>query len=38
VRPRAPAASTDRLLLAVGLPQHADEHRPEPPVLLAVDQ
>jgi hypothetical protein len=25
-------------LLAVGLPQHPDEHRPEYPVLLAVDQ
>jgi hypothetical protein len=24
--------------LAVGLPQHADEHRQERPVLLAVDQ
>jgi hypothetical protein len=24
--------------LAVGLPQHADEHRPKRPVLLAVDQ
>jgi len=25
-------------LLAFGLPQHAHEHRPEYPVLLAVDQ
>jgi len=25
-------------LLAVGLPQHPDEHRSERPVLLAVDQ
>ena len=24
--------------LVVGLPQHPDEHRPERPVLLAVDQ
>jgi hypothetical protein len=24
--------------LAVRLPQHPDEHRPEGPVLLAVDQ
>jgi integrase len=24
--------------LAVGLPQHADEHRPQRPILLAVDQ
>ena len=23
---------------AVGVPQHADEHRPERPILLAVDQ
>jgi hypothetical protein len=27
-----------RAELAVGLPQHPDEHRPEHPVLLAVDQ
>jgi hypothetical protein len=25
-------------LLALGLPQHADSHRPERPILLAVDQ
>ena len=25
-------------LSALGLPQHPDEHRPERPVLLAVDQ
>jgi hypothetical protein len=25
-------------LLALSLPQHADEHRPKDPVLLAVDQ
>ena len=24
--------------LAFGLPQHPDEHRPERPILLAVDQ
>jgi hypothetical protein len=23
---------------AIGLPQHADEHRPKDPVLLALDQ
>jgi hypothetical protein len=27
-----------RLGRAVGLPQHPDEHRPDRPVLLAVDQ
>jgi hypothetical protein len=27
-----------RAKLAFGLPQHADEHRPERPILLAVDQ
>jgi hypothetical protein len=26
------------LTSSVGLPQHADEHRPQRPVLLAVDQ
>jgi hypothetical protein len=26
------------LELALGFPQHADEHRPQRPVLLAVDQ
>jgi hypothetical protein len=32
-------ASSDPVsALTVGLPQHADEHRPERPVLLAVDQ
>jgi hypothetical protein len=25
-------------VLAIGLPQHADKHRPQRPVLLAVDQ
>jgi hypothetical protein len=24
--------------MTVGLPQHADQHRPERPILLAVDQ
>jgi hypothetical protein len=27
-----------RLSRSVSLPQHADEHRPERPILLAVDQ
>jgi hypothetical protein len=29
---------SDALRLEVVLPQHADEHRPERPVLLAIDQ
>jgi hypothetical protein len=31
---RAPAAPRS----AIGLPQHPDKHRPQGPVLLAVDQ
>jgi hypothetical protein len=34
--PMAPLARL--LLLAVDLPQHPDEHRPEVSILLAVDQ
>jgi hypothetical protein len=30
--------ATEREPLAVAFPQHADQHRPEDPVLLAVDQ
>jgi hypothetical protein len=33
VRPSGPATA-----LALGLPQHADEHRSQRPVFLAVDQ
>jgi hypothetical protein len=31
-------ASTGISILELGLPQHPDEHGPERPVLLAVDQ
>jgi hypothetical protein len=34
---RAPAAPV-RLVLSVNLSQHPDQHRPQRPVLLAVDQ
>jgi hypothetical protein len=33
-----PSSCLSTRLLAVGLPQHPDQHRPERPVLLAVDQ
>ena len=33
-----PSRTCDALGVAVALPQHPDEHRPERPVLLAVDQ
>jgi hypothetical protein len=38
--PDSPVRAPVRCALAapVALPQHADEHRPERPVLLAVDQ
>ena len=36
---RAPGTPNDPVTaLVVVLPQHPDEHRPERPVLLAVDQ
>ena len=31
-------AATSRLASPLGLPQHANEHRPERPILLAVDE
>lgn len=33
-----PRGAARRRRLAVSLPRHADEHRPERPVLVAVDQ
>jgi hypothetical protein len=35
---RVGVAPDGRSRLVLGLPQHPDEHRPERPVLLAVDQ